>query len=66
MALKECQQKRQQAQANETRFWRVDEEKIARKVQQGSRKYVDLARAKSEALVNVYSLLKQNIKSCNA
>ena len=28
--------------------------------------YVDLARAKSEALFNIYSLLKQNIKSCNA
>ena len=26
----------------------------------------NLARAKSEALVNIYSLLKQNIKSCNA
>jgi len=36
VALKECQQKRQQAQEKETRFWRVDEEKIARKVQQGS------------------------------
>ena len=29
-------------------------------------KYVDLARAKSEALFNIYSLLKQNIKLCNA
>ena len=28
--------------------------------------YIDLARAKSEALLNVYSLLKENIKSCNA
>ena len=28
--------------------------------------YVDLARAKSEALDNIYSLFKQNIKSCNA
>ena len=28
--------------------------------------YIDLARAKSEALDNVFSLLKQNIKSCNA
>ena len=28
--------------------------------------YIDLARAKSEALINIYSLLKQNIKSCNA
>ena len=28
--------------------------------------YIDLARAKSEALDNIYSLLKQNIKSCNA
>ena len=28
--------------------------------------YIDLARAKREALVNIYSLLKQNIKSCNA
>ena len=27
--------------------------------------YIDLARAKNEALVNIYSLLKQNIKSCN-
>ena len=27
---------------------------------------IDLARAKSEALDNIYSLLKQNIKSCNA
>ena len=26
----------------------------------------NLAQAKSEALVNIYSLLKQNIKSCNA
>ena len=29
-------------------------------------KYIDFARAKSEGLVNIYSLLKQNIKSCNA
>ena len=29
-------------------------------------KYIDLARAKSEAVDNIYSLLKQNIKSCNA
>ena len=29
-------------------------------------KYEDLARSKSEALVNVYILLEQNIKSCNA
>ena len=29
-------------------------------------KYMDLARAKSEAVVNIYSLLKQDIKSCNA
>ena len=28
--------------------------------------YIDLARAKSKALVSIYSLLKQNIKSCNA
>ena len=28
--------------------------------------YKDLARAKSEALDNIYSLLKQNKKSCNA
>ena len=28
--------------------------------------YIDLARAKSEALDNFYSLLKQNIKSYNA
>ena len=28
--------------------------------------YIDLARAKSEALINIYSLLKQNINSCNA
>ena len=28
--------------------------------------YTDLARAKSEALDNVYSLFKENIKSCNA
>ena len=27
---------------------------------------IDLARAKSEALENIYSLLKQNIKSCYA
>ena len=27
---------------------------------------IDLARAKSEALDNIYSLFKQNIKSCNA
>ena len=27
---------------------------------------MDLARAKTEALDNIYSLLKQNIKSCNA
>ena len=26
---------------------------------------IDLTRAKSEALDNIYSLLKQNIKSCN-
>ena len=29
-------------------------------------KYIDLARAKSEALDNIYSLLKQIIKSCHA
>ena len=29
-------------------------------------KYIDLARAKSEALDNIYSLFKQNIKSFNA
>ena len=29
-------------------------------------KYRDLARSKSEALINMYILLKQNIKSCNA
>ena len=28
--------------------------------------YIDLSRAKSEALVDIYSLLKQNVKSCNA
>ena len=28
--------------------------------------HMDLARAKSEALDNIYSLFKQNIKSCNA
>ena len=28
--------------------------------------YIDLARAKSEALDNIYSLFKQNIKTCNA
>ena len=28
--------------------------------------HLDLARAKSEALDNIYSLFKQNIKSCNA
>ena len=28
--------------------------------------HIDLARAKSESLVNVYCLLKQNTKSCNA
>ena len=28
--------------------------------------YIVLARAKSEALVNIYSLLKQNIKLCNS
>ena len=27
---------------------------------------IDLARAKSDALVDIFSLLKQNIKSCNA
>ena len=27
---------------------------------------MDLARAKSEAVDNIYSLFKQNIKSCNA
>ena len=27
--------------------------------------YTDLARAKSEALFNIYSLLKQNLKPCN-
>lgn len=36
VARKECQQKRQLALANETRFYRVDEENIACKVQQGS------------------------------
>ena len=30
------------------------------------RLYIELARAKSEALDNIYSLFKQNIKSCNA
>ena len=29
-------------------------------------RYIDLASAKSVALDNIYSLLKQNIKSCNA
>ena len=29
-------------------------------------KYKDLARDKSEAVINIYSLLKQDIKSCNA
>ena len=28
--------------------------------------YIDLAGAKSKALISIYSLLKQNIKSCNA
>ena len=28
--------------------------------------YIDLAKAKSEALGNIESLFKQNIKSCNA
>ena len=28
--------------------------------------YIDIAGAKSEALDNIYSLFKQNIKSCNA
>ena len=28
--------------------------------------HMDLARAKSEAFDNIYSLFKQNIKSCNA
>ena len=28
--------------------------------------YIDLARAKSEALNNIYSLLKQIVKSCYA
>ena len=28
--------------------------------------YIDLARAKSEAVVSIYRLLKQNIKSSNA
>ena len=28
--------------------------------------YIDLARATSEALDNIYGLFKQNIKSCNA
>ena len=28
--------------------------------------YIDLSRAKSEALDNIYSLFKQNIKTCNA
>ena len=31
-----------------------------------SRQHIDLARAKSEALDDIYSLLKLNIKSCNA
>ena len=29
-------------------------------------KYIDLARTKSEAVVNIYRLLKQNVKSSNA
>ena len=29
-------------------------------------KYIDLARAKREALDNIYSLLRQMIKSCHA
>ena len=29
-------------------------------------KYIDLARAKSEAVVDIYRLLKQNVKSSNA
>ena len=32
----------------------------------GCIEYIDLARAKSEALVNIYSIFEQNIKSCNA
>ena len=31
-----------------------------------TKEYIDLARAKSKALDNIYSLLKQNIKSWNA
>ena len=31
-----------------------------------SREHIDLARAKSEVLNDIYSLLKLNIKSCNA
>ena len=34
--------------------------------QSSNAKYIDLARAKSEAPFNIYSLLKQNVKSCNA
>ena len=34
--------------------------------QSSKAKYIDLARAKSEAPFNIYSLLKQNVKSCNA
>ena len=29
-------------------------------------KYIDLARTKSKAVVNIYRLLKQNVKSSNA
>ena len=29
-------------------------------------KYIDLAKSKSEALVNIYILLERNIKSCIA
>ena len=31
-----------------------------------TQKNIDLARAKSEALDNIYSLFKERIKSCNA
>ena len=34
--------------------------------QSSNAKYIDLTRAKSEAPFNIYSLLKQNVKSCNA
>ena len=43
----------------------ANEQKCKRLRQQRFAGCIDLARVKSEGLVNIYSLLEQNIKSCN-